>query len=998
MTTRTKGRLAALLILLVALGVTGLAVLNARRAASGGPTADGGAQSTPFQAPPTDKTVTAPLGEGGQGGPVQDLVSMAEEAVFTRVNRETGELEYRMTWESLDPQEGGVFRLTSPRAWIYQPGRTIEVTAQTGRLRWPSREREPESGLLEGDVLIVARERTAAPGLADEQGQELMRVRTANLNFHSTLGELRTAESVRIDSPGVTMTGKGLTLRFSQERARPLTYFRIDEGGHLDYAPTPDSRTASAKPPRTESAGPGKPDKPTALPGTIALYRAQFSGNVRLASIERTVESEQALIWARLVDGRLTPQAVGGWERARSADRQEITGKPESTASTEDLTSDGAFTLQWTGPFEARAVLEEPQELATDDVFLRLLSPSGGGVRMADLRSGASVKCVTFDYGATTRAMALFGAGPVGVTLSVPDQVEVATGRFEVNLTNGIGALPSPGIAKAIGRAADVDDPAFERGQRPREIRWQDRVDFRLDAEHGPVGSGGTITPRDVVLSGAVEAREGAALLQGDSLRVVFAEADPNSQSAAEPSVSRLVAEGSALAQDGTGGRITADSLDVAFEQDQTSGRSVPAFAGARGAVHAERAGESLRAGMVDATLATDAKGRTEIASLEARLGVETRLVRREAGEDADSTVEVKAERMSADRSVGVVELQGSPATIGRTRGAETMTISGASMRLEDSETARGLTVFGAGAGAFTIPQKKSGGYATAQIDWRGSMVFDDRAGRVEALGEVAGFAEMGEVERHTLKGQRVLMTIGPDSEGKRSLTSALVEGAEPPGEPAEVELRRYAPRAEGGPPKLEGMAFMRGPAIELDAVSLTLKSPGAGLLLIEDRRDAASSPPGQAELGAHGARGTTVFEWKGGMALSRTTGEGQMDKGVRVRHRHAGIEDITELQCETLRVFLAEAPAGSDAQAMRLERAEAIGAVFARHKTLQLVADRMDYDASRGVIIAAAAPGNRVTVYDEAKGRHFVAEAAEVDLATGSWKATRVSAQMFGR
>lgn len=996
MTTRTKGRFAALLIFLAAVGVTLFAVVNSRRAAPGGGGQNPQAIGTPtFEAPRGDRTVAAPLGLEGQGGPVQDLVSMADEAVFTRVNRETGEFEFRMTWESLDPQEGGVFQLTQPRAWIYEPGRTIEVTARSGRLRWPSREREPESGLLEGDVLIVSRDRQSAPGVADGEGLELLRVTTSNLNFHSTLGELRTAELVHIKGPGATMTGRGLTIRFSQERSRPLTYFRIDEGGRFAYVPERDSPPSKGGPsgstPRTPRA---KHEEPLGVT-QLANYRAQFSGNVRLHTPERSVESEQAHLWARLVDGRLSPQAVGTWDQAKP--RGGSSADPSSGASATEQ-DDGTFTLEWSGPFEARAVLDDPPELAADDVFLRLVSPSGGGVRMADSQSGATVRCVTFDYGATTRAMALFGAGPVGVTLSAPDVGEVATGRFEVNLTTGVGAFPSPGIARAMGKAADVDDPAFERGLRPREIRWQERVDFRLDASAGPVGSGGTIVPHDVLLTGAVEAREGAALLRGESVRVVFADGSSKAGEAPDVFVSRLVADGSALAEDGAGGRLLAQTLDVAFEPDPANGRAIPTFAGARGDVRAEREGESLRAGMVDASLSTDASGRTTIESLEARLGVETRLTRQEPGQSTPDSIDIRAERMNANRSTGIVDLQGSPAAVGRTRGAESASITGGSMRIVDSEAARGLTVFGPGSGSFTGPAAKSGEVATAQVDWRSSMSFDDHTGRIEALGEIAGFAELGESERHTLKGARLVMSLGPDDAGRRGLASATIEGMEPPGEPAEIELRRYAPRAEGGPPKLEGMAFLRGVEIALDAPTRTLRAPGAGLLLIEDRRDPGTTPDGQVALESRGVRGTTVFEWKGSMTLSRATGQGEMTSGVRVRHRHPGVQELTELQCETLRIQLEESVVGNSKEPMRLRRAEAIGAVFARHQTLQLVADRMDYDADRGVIIAAAAPGNRVTVYDEAKGRHFVAEAAEVDLATGSWKATRVSAQMFGR
>src|SRR5690606_20333811 len=133
-------------------------------------------------------------------------------------------------------------------------------------------------------------------------------------------------------------------------------------------------------------------------------------------------------------------------------------------------------------------------------------------------------------------------------------------------------------------------------------------------------------------------------------------------------------------------------------------------------------------------------------------------------------------------------------------------------------------------------------------------------------------------------------------------------------------ELRRFVPRPDGGPAALESMAFLRGSAIEVDAQRAVISTPSPGLLLIEDRR--TESDDGRA--GALGdMRGTSVFEWNGAMRLDRSTGEGQMTQGVRVRHRHPGGATTTELECERLNIRLAESPAGSTQDAVRLESAQ---------------------------------------------------------------------------
>ncbi len=911
-----------------------------------------------------------------QGGAVQDLMALADEGVVTGVDPATGRLRYRLTYESLDPLERGVFRMTRPRAWIFQRERLFEISAERGRLLWPARDREPESGHLEGAVTVVVRPR--APGDEDRSGPESpasdapaeATLRTDALSFDTTFGEARTDGLVTIIGPGLDIGGDGLTVRISEDRARPVSLLRVERGGRFAYDPALASPGAARA---TDPAGSRRPGATTDEP-VSSYYRASATGGVVARIGSRVLEGEEVLAWARLLDGRLTSGAL---EEARAPDAASSSSPDSGPRPGEKIEA------VWSGALELRAVLDRPTELAHDDLFLRAQSPSGQSVLVRDDSEGSgggSVRAVTMEYAGSRRAIALYGVGPIGVTITAPELLELIAGRAEVDLTSGLGAIPGPGLARAIGR---TDRPGQTRDS-AREIRWSDRADFRVAL---PTSGAGPARAEEVSFTGRVEARDGDATLAGEFVRLVLDRprtAPPGSEAIA---LRRLVVEGDARAADESGGRIEAEALDVLFTEREGSETPIPVIATARGEVRASREGDSIGAGLLEARLAQNEDGRIVIETIEARLGVDVRS-ERETGAGRE-LIEARADRLNASDRATVVELLGEPATINRTARGESASVSGNSMRLASTPEDRGLSVFGPGSATYSSRRATpdgSGAYDRVQVDWGSGMVFDDRAGRAEAIGEVLASADLGDLERHVVRADRLTVTLTePSPETGRALSHALAESDG--STPVKVELRRYAPPAEADPralPVLEGLAYLEGPSVEIDAPARRLTVTGAGLLLLEDRRPQDPSGGARQEGGpliAGGSRGTTLMTWTGALSFDQPAGRGVLTQGVAVKHRHPGDERLVEVRCERLTArFEAgdpEAPEG----ALALTGVDAEGGVLAVHGDRQLVCDRLTYDRARGVVLAFASPGNRVTVVDEAKGQHFVAESVELDL-----------------
>ena len=980
MRTKKAGRLVALGLMTVVVGGVLVALLSGPRSAS-----SGASPSAPVSMGTPPETTRAVL-DPQRGGAVQDLVSLASEGTWTRVDPATGEVAMRLTWERLDPLEAGRFEISRPRAWMYEDERVVEVSSAVARVVWPSREREPESGTLGGGVTITIRSENAGEG---DGAREIVRASSETMGFETALGEIRTADVVRVLGSGFDGALNGLELRLRSGPASPLRSMLVPGGGKLVARGGRASSTGDDGAPETQDGRAGT----AAGAGLEEFFAATVEGALRVESGTRVVEGHRLRVWARLVDGRLPEGAIAEFPGAQEEPSARATGL---VAGTEEMVplggEDGlAFAAVWSGALRVEPIERMPEALKADQLFASLEGEPGASVESAvvrDTASGGSVRALTIAYGASRRVVALKGegdwnGGASGLTLSLPELGEALGESLTFDLTSGRGAFEGPGEINAEGD---------ERG-----IAWLGGAEFDLDVSNGPLGGREEVELEDVRLREGVEAFDGGACLKGEFVRASWGGGTPANGGEVRGTLERVSVRGAGYAADETGAAMIADELDVRFAVSGEGDEPVPTLVQARGSVVASRPGQSLAAETLEARLDEDEGGSVRVAAVEAREDVRVRFENERGG----GVVIARAGHLVGDVSSGVFDLTGSeelPVVLGRSGADGEGELSAGSARIESASSARRLTMFGPGSASYRTVDARTGASDSARVVWAGSMTYDDSTGRSEIIGSTSATFDRGGGERHSAKGERLVVDITPaPSDGpppaRRDLLRALVEGGETP---AEVELRRLGARASGtaeaGEEALEALAFLRGPSIELDAVGLTVGVEGAGLLLLEDRRPSDAPENNGAAAGGsdivavgRASRGTTLVEWDGGMVLDRSTGLGEVRDNVRVRHRDRATGKVAELTCARVGLTTREAPGAGEG--IELVRAEAAGAVRARYQSQIVEGERLVYDAAAGTIVVTGDGSRPATGYDESTGRSASAQTVILDLASGNWR-----------
>ncbi len=951
---KATGRLAALFLVTGVVGLVLFGVVRSKRGAVNPPAAAPAVRD--FGAPPD---VSNAGGSSGGGSP-QDLIALADEGAWTRVDPATGRVRFKMTWKRLDPEARGEFRIERPRLWMIDGGRTIRLESLHANVVWPSRNDVPESGEMSGGVVLTAYDGEGTSDAAFGGVEMIGSVRTESMSFNQAARELQTPDTIRFQSAGIQASAVGMTLRLGADRSTPISFFRIERDGRIEFSAEERGRTAHA--PR---AGDQQPRASGSVENPFEFYEVTLDGGVSLDAGGRSMAAGVLTLFARTRDGRLRDGAIAAFE---SADRRD--GRGERPTRKSDAGRANPAILTWNGALELRVLGEQPIELATDDLVARL-SAAGGGVEMVDRETRSRLDAESIEYAATTRRIKAVG-GAQGVEARIGDTARVRADQFELDLTTGEGAISGGGEAWLL----DKDH---------RGARWTERAEFAFDAADGPIGSADSAVMKHLRLAGGVSVMDGEAALEADGLRVMFDRTEGDNGAPAS-TLTRLAASGSARAHDSRGGTVRGENIDVLFERD-ARGEPVPTIATIRENAVAERKDESLSADLIEAMLARSPDGDVQIASVEALDHVVGTIAR------DGSIITVNARTLRADALLETADLIGEPVTIERTSSNGTGMLSGPSMRLEAREGVQRLTIFGAGTSRYA-GTGSDGVETSIEVDWTGGLIYTDAIGRAEVEGGANARLSSGADERHAARGERIVVDLTPAAEaaqrgGERELVRALIEGTDEA--PAEIELRRYvAGTLAGGDGSLEGLAFLRGPSIEVSGVASRLHVEGPGVLLLEDRRPASLADGSNARGGPiefNGTRGTTLFSWESAMTLDRATGLGEMSQNVIIRHKDAATSRIAEIACQRATMTLAESQPGSGSlDGITLTRAEATGGVTARYKALQISSAILIYEAA-GRIIAAAEQNGSITIYDEESGRSVSGEAAIVDTATGTYR-----------
>ncbi len=920
-----------------------------------------------------------------QPGPTDGILGSVNSSVFQSFDPESGKLRYELEWDTLDPVGQGRYELTAPVATFYQGDTVIEVRAEEGRLLWPSRDKEPESGNLTGDVVV----RVSDTGARDAEPEVLGTLTTQELFFQSVLGELNAPHVVRIEAPGIEFEGRGLTARISEVQRR-LQYLRVEE--HLGTTVWPDRLGGNDEAPSgSETAARGDEQPGSGEPPLIDLYRIAFSEAVRIAQHTRSIASDEAEVWVRLRDRSLAPGAIAqlGIGSDSGAERAAPGGNGVGDSGEEA----GPIRFENAGSIEIVPLAQEPAQLASDDLATRFRATNSPAVVLRDDESGAELRCGSLTWGFTSRQLAVRGiGGALGVELDFPGEATVRTGAVDVDLEAGIAAFPGAGRVEILAGLTGEDERTA--------IEWTQRADVVLDTSSQASRVASRPLVRWLTATGEIEAVTDSATVRGDFLRADFS--SRLAEGEAKNALSRVSVrdDASAVIRDGdVEADISARQLDVLFasvrERNGSRERIVPTRASASGNASATVNGDRLTGETIDAVLLAGDDRRTRVQSIDASGDVT--LLTREG-------IDLAASTMHASEETGTLTLVGYPATVGLYADAsgegtsatddfaEGFSITGESIRFDRGPGV--VTVFGGGVLSYAAKNPEFGGYDTGSVRWQRSMRFDDRAGSAEFVGGVAASATSMNGSEYSVEGERLALTLVPDlldEQSRRSISESargndvvlairLEAAAE---QQALAEARQYSAGHRASDRVLETAARLTGDEIIAQRDTGRVLVPSAGRLVFEDRRPSGSDGD---ELPTDG-RGTTVFDWSGSLDALQGDGRIVMTRDVRMRHRHLGTDVLTVVETERLTATLVEVDVESGEQQYVLDGVEAEGAVLATHDESQVVADRLTYSRVAEQIIASALEGNRVTFFDAETGRHIPAERVILDLVTGRWR-----------
>lgn len=977
------------------------------------------------EAPPDVRSTPGAAGAGGLRG----LGSGSGMRVQLMDKNDPTRLSSEIVAEANEPLEGKRYLVTKPQSWFYlKDGRIVHIRGDRGRLYYPDRNSQPESGLLEGRVQIRLYEPGPAgfrpdpenPAAALSDPEPTLTFNTDSMSFDGTIGEFSTNDPVSVTGDAVDFTGQGLRIVINQTLQR-AELIEIARGDRLVYRPKA-AKTARAKadatstpaatpvattaaPPAAPAAaplatGPVPTPAPTNTPapaparGPIdTFYHAVFGTDVTLARGQQQITAQTMDVWAHLVDNKLPESAAATGSTTKSAattsskpadqsadgpatgpangPASPATATPSAhagaassaqvdpaAASIQTTRTEDEVVLTWSGPLVIRPVETRPAELAKEELMVAFGAAPDGTVQFRDEKTGARGYAGRIDYGGTSRAIKLTGAGPESVRLALSDAGTLVASHVEVGLASGAVRVLGRGVLTAaassrgdslLGTPSEPAPPASPRAQGARRLSWSDQADFAFQTRDGDM----TSILEGAEVNGDVKATDGDRSLQGAFLKAVFTARGNTSD------VRRLTVRDKVAAFDGKDSALAADFIDVAFTPGSRG--SEPATFNATGNVMTRRAESTLWADSLDAKFGPDKKGANTVSYAVARGN---------ARFERTDGVAAAADEIRADTLSQIVDLSGRNASVAKTTAPKPADsaantsqdaaarqfgrITGTQIRLEGES--RKLSVFGPGRFEHEQSGKNGGAPGTIVALWTKGMAYDDRAGEITCDGECTMTYRPDLFTEDTLRAERTRILFDPAGEDQgsdRRVLSAWARGSDfelQNGKPAQIESRNFARLDDGTRGPLSRIAYLESTVIDADIQGATLATPGAGKMLVVDKSQPAEKAPDQgartdvppvpanstptsgpaqpaAKPADLGGPGNTLFTWRESMKMERLRGTVTMNGVVRVTHQRTGDNELIEMESEQLVGHFRELAANASDKNPQPDAATAIAA-----------------------------------------------------------------------
>lgn len=1013
--TRTLGRVVAVSVGLVFIGIVGLFAVSGK-----------GRSTASKPAPPLDPSVPAPQDIAATG-----LSAMGKARVQYVAANDPSKVLGLIEWAQIDPLPGGKSVVEKPKATVFlSPTARVVINADRGTLFARPPAVEPESGVFEGNVtaryFILPPGPGGQPAALPPDSRPAVEFSTSAINFDLALGEATASGNFTLTGSGIDAAGSGLRIVANQVQNR-IELLRVDRTTRLQLSPSrlrelSDSVAASTRAAEQPPAAPPGP-APTAVTPRTTLYRIALGPDLTIANPQVTVSADRLEAFATTIDGKLAPGSVAPLSML-TPPRTVLPGpvKPPAEASPTagpdpadpNRPARDQIEVRFAGPLEVRPAAAIPAELTGQLAGLSLLGLSKPATIALSGYGSASTSSVSFSegwYGATKPAIRLGGSrAPIEFAA---DAGRVSAAGLKADLTSGAFQLSGPGTAIAYpnrdetapivipelppetGSTALVGPPLM------RQLEWSEQLDIGILTDQGRLTDRLTFA----LAQGNVLARDRSGSASAGAVRLDFAAnpSDPSTPSAAGSTFLHRVtlSEGARLQaideREGVlGGESvvigllplpSGDSSPLAISQITATGRTDVAQTASQPGpdrrAFASRRGASLRSGFIDASLVSDEQNRPTLRNVRAERSVEFR---------DDRGTFAKADQLTAEAESQVVDLIGKDVSIGRT-GVE---IIGTQMRLDGLR--RELYVHGAG----RLVAMQQGGRSSLETVWNEFLRFDDDKGDAESRGNTVTVARRDRTQVDTLRAEAMRLTFEPlslsnrpeggtsSAQSPQATTAAQPVSAsaverkllkveaigrsvgQPGGPQATVDIRRYAKVDGAAEGPLEQLIFLISDRIIASPANATLDVPGPGQLLVDDHRQPRNlpvAPAGQSgsdSLFSSGRAGTSFFTWGGSMGFRQSEGLMQMRDNVELRQQARGAAAPVLMTCSMIEARLqppiaGTAPANPAAEGTLMERlgGELISAAAKGNVEVtspdkrRMTAGRVEFDAARQVIAA---------------------------------------------
>lgn len=921
--------------------------------------------------------------------------------------------------DQFQPIGGGQRRLLNPDAWInMRDGRRVHITADRGVVMMPDPNEAPDSGTLEGDVTIQSYAATEVPvdplneamGMNADQVPTLIAKFDEPVEFERRYQRLTSQGRFTVESPEIEFIGHTLTVMLNEVQGR-IELLDVRKGERLVLRPNAkkDTKTTFAPPrasaytittvaypsiainaPMQETTDSDADDSDVEEAAVVkeskkTPYHIEFQDSVLVNMVgSGTLSSENLDIWAMLIDGALSPDAIKQFKFAKVDEStkpaqpvpvqqsQTQSAQPKATAPAPATTpkpnpvpvnpapaqtaaKDGEVVITWDGPLVMRPV-EDPMStaLATEEVAIAFTSSSR--VAFDASIQGVHGSADSIRYGATTGTVEFVGTRDSRISIIADDTGLLESETLHAQLGTGIITIDSPGMLES---APSPTEP-------PARIHWGTGAEFALvHTEDGELSS----RLRSARFEGAVLGTRADAVLQTETLLATLDEDGPM-----ESSLRSITLTNGSMRSDS--GSLTSDAMTIGFVPLHYSTGVSPSTLNADGSVLGISVDGRVETDQLDAILVREPNGQTRVRSATAIGSTEF------LGENQTQASGQRVELNTDNDMIHIIGSRGDKGSAGQ---------GGSIIQGEDiwiNTRSRSIQVNGAGTFDHDIV---TDGVATGghlNVKWTESMRFDDAIGSIECAGDVVALSTPDAYTTDTLKADRLEIDLTPtgetdqvhspdavaqDDQVTRELLSARAYGRAVPGSesiPASVESRTYDPQQ---PERAIGVMYLEGPSIIADNQRQILRVPASGMMVLMDRsnEDGADAPADDSSsvMPSTSGPGLTRMTWLGSMELDRIGGHALVLNEVNIRHKSLATGRISQLGCDRIDATFStpdnDMVNAGQVGAIALQRADASGRVRFSDLERTLLSDYAVYDAAAGTLFAYADGNRLVTLRD---------------------------------